>query len=85
MILLGGRIAEEVFYNISVTTGAINDFSEALKLAEKMIIDYGMGKSLIYPSKSQKYLSIIDDEVLQLLHEAYKQAEVIILKSKDFI
>jgi len=38
MILLSGRIAEEVFYNVSVTTGAINDFEEALKLAEKMVI-----------------------------------------------
>jgi cell division protease FtsH len=85
MILLGGRIAEEVFYNVSVTTGAINDFTEALKLSEKMIIDYGMGKSLIYPSKSEKYLSIIDDEVIQLIQDAYNEAESIIVKSKDFI
>jgi len=85
MILLGGRIAEEVFYNVSVTTGAINDFSEALKLAEKMILDYGMGKSLIYPSKSEKYLTIIDDEITQLIHQAYRESEAIIRKYKDFI
>jgi cell division protease FtsH len=85
MILLGGRIAEEVFYNVSVTTGAINDFSEALKLAEKMILDYGMGKSLIYPSKSEKYLTIIDDEITGLIHQAYSESETIIRKYKDFI
>ena len=28
MILLSGRVAEEVFYDVSVTTGAINDFED---------------------------------------------------------
>ena len=85
MILLAGRIAEEVFYNISVTTGAINDFEEALKLAEKMIVYYGMGSSLIYPSLSEKYKEIIDNEVFNLINEAYKCASVIIENSKEFI
>ena len=31
MILLSGRIAEEIFYGVSVTTGALNDFEEALR------------------------------------------------------
>ena len=85
MILLGGRIAEEVFYNVSVTTGAINDFSEALKLAEKMILFYGMGETLIYPSKSEKYLAIVDDEVVKLIEDAYREAERILRAAKDFI
>ncbi|NDB82965.1 MAG: AAA family ATPase [Alphaproteobacteria bacterium] len=85
MILLGGRIAEEVFYNVSVTTGAINDFSEAYKLAEKMVMDYGMGKSTIYPSKSEKYLAMIDDEIYTLINDAYQQAEVIVRKYKDVV
>ena len=85
MILLGGRIAEEVFYNVSVTTGAINDFEEALKLAEKMIMFYGMGKTIIYPSRSEKYLAITDDEVVQLIMEAYNAADYIIRETKDLI
>ena len=85
MILLGGRIAEEVFYNVSVTTGAINDFEEALKLAEKMVLYYGMGKTSIYPSRSEKYLALIDDDVSALIKEAYIAAECVICKSKDFI
>jgi cell division protease FtsH len=85
MILLAGRIAEEVFYGVSVTTGAINDFEEALKLAEKMIIYYGMGSNIIYPSLSEKYKELIDTEVVNLLNEAYKCAHVIILNAKDFI
>ena len=84
-ILLAGRIAEEVFYDVSVTTGAINDFEEALKLAEKMICYYGMGKHLIYPSSSEKYKEIIDSEVASLISEAYAYAEDIILNYKDLV
>jgi len=84
-ILLGGRIAEEVFYNVSITTGAINDFEEALKLAEKMVIYYGMGKNIIYPRNSEKYKTMIDDEVTKLIHSAYDEAKFVIENSKDFI
>jgi len=85
MILLAGRIAEEVFYDVYVTTGAMNDFEEALKLAEKMICYYGMGKNIIYPSNSEKYKSIIDTEVAAIIHDAYGYAEFIIRNSKDLI
>lgn len=85
MILLGGRIAEEVFYDVSVTTGAINDFEEALKLAEKMIVYYGMGKNIIYPISSEKYKEMVDDEVVALIKDAYAYSEFIIRNSKDFI
>jgi len=85
MILLAGRIAEEVFYGVSVTTGAINDFEEALKLAEKMVCYYGMGKKIIYPSMSEKYKEIIDEEVVALINDAYGYAEFIIRNSKELI
>jgi cell division protease FtsH len=84
-ILLAGRIAEEVFYDVSVTTGAINDFEEALKLAQKMICYYGMGKQLIYPNTSEKYKEMIDSEVASLISEAYAYSENIVRNSKDLI
>ena len=85
MILLAGRIAEEAFYGVSVTTGALNDFEEALKLAEKMIIYYGMGNHIIYPRLSDRYKELIDTEVINLINQAYKCSEIIIVSSKDFI
>jgi cell division protease FtsH len=85
MILLGGRIAEEVFYNASVTTGAINDFEEALKLAQKMVLYYGMGSNIIYPKNSEKYNALIDDEVVTLIEQAYQASEIIIREAKEFI
>jgi cell division protease FtsH len=85
MILLAGRIAEEVFYGVSSTTGAVNDFEEANKLAEKMIVHYGMGKNVIYPSLSEKYKEQIDDEVLNLINTAYSVSEMILKNSKELI
>jgi cell division protease FtsH len=85
MILLAGRIAEEIFYDVSVTTGAINDFEEAFKLAEKMIIYYGMGKNIIYPNLSDKYKEKIDNEVVGLINDAYTMSKLILENSKDLI
>jgi cell division protease FtsH len=85
MILLSGRIAEEVVYERSVTTGALADFEEALKLAQRMILYYGMGKEVIYPSNSEKYKEIIDNEVSTLLNDAYGYAEFLIRNSIDLI
>lgn len=85
MILLAGRIAEEIFYNVSVTTGAINDFEEALKLAEKMVVYYGMGEKLIYPSNSEKFKTEIDEQVLYFIHDAYHMSDYILRHCKPMM
>jgi len=85
MILLAGRIAEEVFFGISVTTGALNDFEEASRLAHKMIIYYGMGEHILYPTSSEKYKEMIDNDIIKMIEEAYEYSRFIIQNSKDFI
>jgi len=86
MVLLGGRIAEELFYgHLGVSTGAISDFEEALLLANKMVSYYGMGEKVIYPNNSEKYKEIIDNEITKILQEAYIYASAIVENSKDFI
>ncbi len=42
-ILMGGRIAEEVFLS-SITTGASNDIERATELARAMVCEYGMSE-----------------------------------------
>lgn len=44
-VLMGGRIAEEVFMN-QMTTGASNDFEVATDLAQKMVSKWGMSDKL---------------------------------------
>ena len=85
MILLSGRIAEEIIYGRSVTTGALNDFEEALKLAEKMVVHYGMGTNVIYPSTSDKYKEMIDADITELINKAYNAAQIILIKSKKLL
>jgi cell division protease FtsH len=86
MILLAGRIAENEIYGSSfVSTGASNDFEESIKLAQKMVMYYGMGKSTLYPSLSEKYKEMIDKDVFDIITDAYHNAEYIIRNSKNFI
>jgi cell division protease FtsH len=85
MVLLGGRIAEELFFGYSVTTGARKDLDEAYKLAQSMILQYGMGKQNIYPDLSDQSKFLIDQEINQLLMLANDQAAAIISNSRDFI
>jgi cell division protease FtsH len=85
VILLSGRIAEEVFFGISVTTGAVHDFEEAMKLAHSMICYYGMGEKLIYPNTSEKYKEMIDDEIAWLIEKAYFHGYHIIDNAKSLI
>lgn len=85
MILLAGRIAEEVIYGVSVTTGAINDFEEALKLAEKMVVYYGMGSNPIYPHNSDKYKEFIDNDAIELINKAYHYSSILLRKSRCLI
>lgn len=85
MILLSGRVAEEIFYNVSVTTGAIGDFEEALKLAEKMVLYYGMGQKLIYPTNSEKSKTLIDEQVQILIQHAYHMSDSILRHCKPMM
>jgi len=85
MILLGGRNAEEIIYNNSVTTGASNDFQQSFVLAEKMILQYGFGKNIIYSMNSDKTKEIIDNEIMKLIDEANEKSKEILLKNKKSI
>jgi cell division protease FtsH len=85
MILLAGRVAEEVFYNVSITTGAKEDFKEALELAYDMVVNCGMGSILIYPRSSEKYKELIDDDILKLMKKAYQYCRKIIVQNKELI
>ena len=50
-----------------------------------MVIYYGMGSSLIYPSNSEKYKEQIDNEVVQLIQEAYDVSRFIVANCKEVI
>jgi ATP-dependent Zn protease len=50
-----------------------------------MVVYYGMGTNIIYPSLSDKYKELIDNDVIDLINNAYSYAEIIIMHSKELI
>jgi ATP-dependent Zn protease len=50
-----------------------------------MVVYYGMGELVIYPSGSEKYKEMIDNEIIKLIEDAYGYAEFIIRHSQELI
>uniref|UniRef100_A0A6C0DRA2 AAA+ ATPase domain-containing protein n=1 Tax=viral metagenome TaxID=1070528 RepID=A0A6C0DRA2_9ZZZZ len=85
VILISGHIAERIVFNASMTTGASDDIQKSISLATSMANMYGMTSHAIYPSASEKFKTMLDDEIFALLNDAYAQAEYILTHSKDLI
>jgi len=94
--LMAGRAAEEVVFG-EVGTGALNDIERATKMAQSMVVYYGMspkiGNISFYDSSGQtdygftkpfsdKTAEIIDSEVNRIVEEAYARAKEIINKHR---
>ena len=84
IVLLSGRITEDIMFDGSVTTGASKDFEEAHKLAQKMVIEFGMGRQQIIPYLSDKSKELIDDEIQYILENALHISKLV-CQSKDLI
>jgi cell division protease FtsH len=82
MVLLGGRVAEEIFFNNYVSSGALQDLDQIKKIAENMILNLGMGCKVIIPSGSDKYKEIIDKEIEYLIETAYIRTKVLLTSSE---
>lgn len=57
-VLLGGRVAEELFMS-QMTTGASNDFERATNMARRMVTQWGMSDNLgtmVYGEEEDSYL-----------------------------
>lgn len=87
--LTGGRAAEELIFH-QITTGASNDIEQATRLARAMVTRYGMTDAFDMVALetvtnqylggdtslacSQETASRIDDEVIQIIHDAHEKA-----------
>ncbi|WP_155969467.1 ATP-dependent zinc metalloprotease FtsH [Streptococcus ruminantium] len=96
--LMGGRVAEEIIFNIQ-TTGASNDFEQATQMARAMVAEYGMSEkmgpmqyegshAMFGGHTTQKHISDqtayeLDNEVRNLLNEARDKAAEIIQDHRD--
>ncbi|PIN06831.1 AAA+-type ATPase containing the peptidase M41 domain [Handroanthus impetiginosus] len=87
-VCMGGRVAEELIFGESeVTSGASSDLQKATSLARAMVTKYGMSKQVGVVthnynddgrSMSTKTRQLIEQEVRELLDEAYNNAKTIL-------
>jgi len=75
MVLLGGRVAEDLFFGDKISTGASHDIEQTKKLAEQMVVNWGMGDRIIYPSGSEFYRKILEQEIDGLIQHAYTKTK----------
>jgi cell division protease FtsH len=91
--LLGGRVAEELFFQ-DITSGASNDLNVATQLAEEMVMRLGMDRRTglrVFPSPherppfsmvqgSQKTFETIDETVRDILDSCYTEARRLLVE-----
>ncbi|XP_043470729.1 ATP-dependent zinc metalloprotease YME1L isoform X2 [Leptopilina heterotoma] len=78
--MMGGRVAEELVFGLDkVTVGCSGDLMNANKIAERMVMTYGMsskfGFRVIAKDKSN---DIVNEEVKLILQESYERAKTIL-------
>lgn len=97
-VLMGGRIAEEVFLD-QITTGAGNDIERATQLAQRMITEWGMSKTLgpiAFQSESSalhsgdrrtafspETMREVDNEIREVIQGQYLVAKELIDSNRD--
>ena len=81
MVLLGGRIAEEIiFKNSNISSGASQDIQQVKTIAEQMIVHLGMGDKIVI-SDPQK----INAEIDNIISIAYERAKIILSNTEPLI
>ena len=96
-VLMGGRIAEEIFMN-QMTTGASNDFEVATDMAYNMVARWGMSDALgprVYADTEKEMMAglrkkmsgetakLVDSEQSRILTEQYDRARKILENNRD--
>jgi cell division protease FtsH len=95
--ILGGRAAEELFFN-DASSGALNDLERVTKRAYAMVTYFGMSNKLgnlsFYDSTggseygftkpySEKTAELIDNEAKRIIEEQYQRAKKILLDNQE--
>ena len=74
MVLLGGRIAEEIiFKNTNISSGASQDIQQVKTIAEQMIVHLGMGDKIVISDPHK-----INAEIDNIISLAYDRAKIML-------
>lgn len=91
---MGGRVAEDITFG-KISTGAQNDLERITKLAYAMVTVYGMSEkvgnisfndsqeSQFQKPYSERTAELIDEEVRNLIENAYKRTKELLLENQE--
>lgn len=85
MTLLAGRVAEEMFFQDEVSTGAIDDLYRVINLAKQMVVEHGMVNRPIFSFMSENKKEIIDKQIQKLIEECYEETKKLLLKNRNLL
>lgn len=97
-MMLGGRVAEEVFFG-KITTGAQDDLKKVTQSAYAQIVQYGMSKKVgqlsfdlspqggmvLEKPYSESTATMIDEEVRELVDRAFQRTLNLITEKRDLV
>ncbi|EOD00914.1 ATP-dependent zinc metalloprotease FtsH [Caldisalinibacter kiritimatiensis] len=86
-VFLGGRAAEQVFFN-EVTTGAKDDIKKVTQIAKEMVCSYGMsalGNISINDQYIQYSIDKIENEIKKIVDTCYEEVLIIIKENQAVI
>ena len=96
MVLMGGRIAEEIQFN-SITNGASDDIRRIGEISREMVSKYGMSGSLglissdtnnkdsLWSLNSEYMSKNIDIEIQKIIDDCYNKTFEIIINNKQIL
>jgi cell division protease FtsH len=84
MILLSGYIAEELLCE-DLSNLSVNDVKDAKNIAERMIVEYGMGLNMVNYFAGEKMKNKMDDEINHLLNRGYYGAKYLLETNYDLL
>jgi len=93
-VALGGRIAEQIFFD-TVTTGASDDIKKVTQIANGLVTVYGMndklglvsyqGENEFSKPYSEETAAEIDTEVKKLVDDCYQQTKALLESKRELI
>jgi len=84
VILISGRVAESIIYGDDfISTGAHGDFKRIHDLAHRYIIDFGMSNLGFMSTNSDRYLTLLDNEINRIIHKIEHISRNILIQHKD--